>query len=126
MDERDFSAGSEMCNIYAVYKCIKRDKILNTRDLLLCTVDELIFIGPFPAGPHTLVLPEDLCMVIKLLERERRLDQRHTTTRNNCKSGAYCEITKIYHTRTYRRTQCKVHLHRCRVGQRWEKRNQSN
>lgn len=41
------------------------------RDLLLCAVDELIFVGPFPAGPHTLVLPEDLCMVIKLLERER-------------------------------------------------------
>lgn len=40
-------------------------------DLLLCAVDELIFVGPFPAGPHTLVLPEDLCMVIILLERER-------------------------------------------------------
>lgn len=41
------------------------------RDSLLCAVDELIFVGPFPAGPHTLILPEDPCMVIKLLERER-------------------------------------------------------
>lgn len=31
----------------------------------------MIFVGPFPAGPHPIVLPEDLCMVIKLLERER-------------------------------------------------------
>lgn len=42
------------------------------RDSLLCTVDELIFVGPFPTGAHTLVLPEDPCMVVKLLERETR------------------------------------------------------
>lgn len=33
----------------------------------------MIFVRPFPAGPHAVVLPEDPCMVIKLLEREREV-----------------------------------------------------
>lgn len=46
------------------------EDISKHRDLLLSAVDELIFVRPIPAGPHTLVKPEELCMVIKLLERE--------------------------------------------------------
>lgn len=59
--------------VYGVYvkRGLKKPKTKQKTDLLLCAVNELIFIGPFPAGPHTLVLPEDLCMVIKLLEREK-------------------------------------------------------
>uniref|UniRef100_A0A665SWH7 Uncharacterized protein n=1 Tax=Echeneis naucrates TaxID=173247 RepID=A0A665SWH7_ECHNA len=58
------------CQYSASHVC----KEVNKRDLLLRTVDELIFIGPFPAGPHTLILPEDLCMVIKLLQRHRGMN----------------------------------------------------
>lgn len=78
-----------------MYLCMSLGKEVKTKqkknaDLLLCTVDKLIFVGPLPAGPHTLVLPKNSCMVIKFLEREREASiSQHTTTRNNSSSSSY-------------------------------------
>lgn len=89
-----------------MYGCGKKKrKGIKKEDLLLCTVDKLIFIGPFPAGPHTVVLPEDLCMVIKLLERERDvwindIPQLEITASQGLALEASISEIKIYHKRT--------------------------
>lgn len=37
-------------------------------DSLLCTVDELVLIGPLEAGLHSFVVPQLLCVIKELLE----------------------------------------------------------
>lgn len=41
-------------------QCVGGVELVQKQNLLLRTIDELIFIGPFPAGPHAVILPEDL------------------------------------------------------------------
>lgn len=72
---------------------------------LLCTVDELVLIGPLKAGLHSFVVPKLLCVIKELLRKRKANIKKQTTKRLKLecivmmgRSGVLNSFTPILYT----------------------------
>lgn len=56
---------------------------------LLCTVDELVFIGPLKACFHSFVVPQLLCMIKELL---RGIKKKVLKAKKHIKKNIYIQV----------------------------------
>ena len=74
---------------------ITPQNVLKCFNSLLCTVDELVLIGPLKACLHSFVVPQLLCVIKELLRKEKEKSIKDQTFTNDNKINVLCLDGKV-------------------------------